>query len=299
MDLQKALPADRYAKAIRRSKEASFAALVDETISDIQGWMTDSRINRKVKPAVWFSGGKDSTVLLCLLQMAGVDFVPQSIDNGGDLPQHYAFIPELVDALGVGKNWVYYKTEKRMIEYRKQIKDWGNANGVLKKDGSPIDFFDLGAMEDSYAWFVQDRFGWQHSSADNVVYFFGVRGGEGMERAFEVKNQGKFQYRKDPKMIPAAYFRSLPIGNWKDLDVWAFLARESLPVSPVYSMHQLPQKDGRGAFPRTLHYCDSKILSATYYKWLSHYAPGLLSEMLQTFPEISARFAKPVVANGV
>lgn len=296
MEISKALPLERYTKALTRSKSPEFLALHDKAIQEIREWLKDPRVNKKVKPACWCGGGKDSTAILLLLKLAGIDFVPQFIDNQGDLPMHYAYIPELMKWSGIS-DWKIYKTEKRLIDCRYDLKQWGLLNGVTKKDGTDVDFFDLGPLEATYDWYAYGRYAFSYSSADGVAYVLGMRAGESMQRAFEIKHEGRFQFIKREDPSPSTVCRLLPIGLWKDLDVWALLAKYNTPVSPVYSMHAVPQKQGRGAFPRTLYYCDPSVLSATYFKWLSVYCPGLLNELLEKFPEIEKRFSRPVAAS--
>jgi sulfate adenylyltransferase subunit 2 len=37
---------------------------------------------------------------------------------------------------------------------------------------------------------------------------------------------------------PGEHFRSFPISNWTELDVWLYIAREGIPLPPMYYAHQ-------------------------------------------------------------
>ena len=39
---------------------------------------------------------------------------------------------------------------------------------------------------------------------------------------------------------PGEHFRSFPISNWTELDVWLYLARENIPLPSLYYAHQRP-----------------------------------------------------------
>jgi sulfate adenylyltransferase subunit 2 len=37
---------------------------------------------------------------------------------------------------------------------------------------------------------------------------------------------------------PGEHFRAFPISNWTELDVWLYIARENIPLPPMYYAHQ-------------------------------------------------------------
>jgi len=42
------------------------------------------------------------------------------------------------------------------------------------------------------------------------------------------------------RLRPGEHFRAFPISNWTELDVWLYIAREQLPLPPMYYSHARP-----------------------------------------------------------
>ena len=155
--------------------------------------------------------------------------------------------------------------------------------------GQPLNFWDWGDVGTSISY--ESIYQFHHLYGDgnpNVMYMWGARGAEGMDRQFEIARAGMLQFHDQDKKDLLPWVRALPLGDWLDMDVWALLVENESPVSPIYSMHQIPQKKGK-PFPRTLWYCTPETLCSTYYKWMARYAPVQLKELCDLFPEITAR----------
>lgn len=76
------------------------------------------------------------------------------------------------------------------------------------------------------------------------------------ERVFSLRSAG---HRWDPKrqrpepwrlyntrMLPGESLRVFPLSNWTELDVWTYIARENIPIVPLYFAKQRPvvRRDG-------------------------------------------------------
>jgi 3'-phosphoadenosine 5'-phosphosulfate sulfotransferase (PAPS reductase)/FAD synthetase len=292
MEISKALPQKKYIEAAKRAKTDEFQALKNKTIERVRTWYDDPKINQDVIPGLWFGYGKDSMATAIILELAEVDYCNLIIDCGAELPRHYDVLPEWEDYINSFGNGFYYEeylTDDPFPLIIKKYLGWGNSYGLKTKDGQPLNFWDWGEMRDSISYEAIYQF--QHNYGDgnpNVMCMWGNRGAEGMERQFEISREGLIQFRDQDKKDYLPYVRGLPIGDWLDIDVWALLVEEDAPISPIYSMHQIPQKKGK-PFPRTLWYCSPEILCGTYYKWLARYAPVQLKELCDLFPEVSAR----------
>ena len=281
-----ALPPEKYAKAAAHARTAEFLQKRDTSIRLIREWMRLPYINKKVPPALWFSYGKDSMAVSILLKMAGVGFTPLTVHNGGDVPAHELIYEEW--DRWFGHSGTIFRTPYRYVEYIRELIDWGVANGITKKDGTLVDFFDLGPLEEALLWNVSLRFDSTYAAdQEDVVFFWANRGAEGMYKYYKLKQYGLLQ-RWGGEKGGLPYFQAEPIGFWRDIDVWALLVSADAPISPVYSMHALPQRSGKNTFPQTLWYPSSVYMGSTFYKWMSHYCPSQLAEMLQLFPEIPA-----------
>ena len=292
MRIIEALPPTRYAQAAAHARTDQFQNLKAKTIARIQQWYADPRVNQNVVPGLWFGYGKDSMAGALILKLAGLDFCHLTINNGGDLPQHWIVQSEWETYFGEDFYYEEYKTDRPFSQIIRAYLDWGNAYKLHTKEGKPLNFWDWGGVAASICYEAIYQFDHLYGEGEqNVMYIWANRAGEGMERAFEIQREGLFQFHdQDNGNLP--YIRALPLGDWKDIDVWAFLVSEDSPISPIYSMHQIPQKQGNKAFPRTLWYCTPEILCSQYYKWLARYAPVQIQELCKIFPEISARFQK-------
>ena len=292
MDIAKALPVKKYAQALQHSRTQEWRDKRDQAIADINVWLKTPDINRDLAPALWDSYGKDGTTVKWLLRAAGIDFQPLSIDCGGELPPHWLCVPEIDKYFSDVRPTIWYRTEKRFIEIVQDVLYWGRLNDVRKKTGELIDFFDLGALHDEVDYQCNGRFLLEYAGgieAQNVVYFCGYRAAEQMDRYYEIQRMGLWQRHKmaDPDVYS---YRGLPIGRWRDIDVWALLASENVPVSPLYSMHEVPQHGGKHAFPRTQYYCHAWGFNSNYVRWLQRYFPAQLKEIMDTFPEVREKF---------
>lgn len=289
MLVSQALPQKKYVAALAHSSTPEFRKKRDTAIARIREWAASPQINRRYPPAIWFSYGKDSMTTLILCSMADVDVTALYIENGGDLPQHQIVFDEFDRFLDYRK--IVYETEYRYIDYLAIAKDWGRMNGVKTKDGKDIDFWDLGSMMDVVYWEVSDQFVGEYSNfEDDALYFSGKRGAEAMDRFYKFKSHGPFFREGDNNYHT---FSGNPIYDWRDIDVWAFLISVNCPVSPIYSYHAIPQKGGKQQFPRTYWYPEPVLMNGIYYRWLAHYAPAQLKEMLEFFPEIGSRLQNP------
>jgi 3'-phosphoadenosine 5'-phosphosulfate sulfotransferase (PAPS reductase)/FAD synthetase len=297
MRIDKALPPEKYAKALVHSETDNFKNLKQKTIKRVQDFYKDPRVNQNIIPALWFGFGKDSMALAIILRLAELDYVRLTIDNGYDLPIHWSVIPEWDKYITDNFKWnepdIYqlYTTDRPHPQIVRAYLDWGNSYGIRTKEGKPLSFWDWGEMRDSINHEAVFQFHFLYEEEEkNVLWLWANRQGEGQERAFEIAKKGLLQHcdNNDENLLP--FFRSLPIGDWKDIDVWALLISEYSPISPIYSFHQIPQKAHNKAFPRTIGYCFPELLCSTFYKWLAKYAPVQLKELNKLFPEIPAKF---------
>lgn len=289
MEISKALPTRKYTDALTHSQKPEFINKRNAAIARLKQWHREGIINSKEPPTLLFGYGKDSTAVFLLCRMAGIPFECFSIDNGGDLPQHYQYWAEF-DAWAGDFPVAIGKTKERCVDTLKRLLVWGRKNGMTQKNGELINYFDLGEIYRLFSYETSERLFLDFSEKKkNTVQLWGGRASEQMSRAFELKREGFLSKTKTDK---GYNYIARVIGDWRDIDVWALLVSVNAPVSPVYAMNAVPQHGGKQAYPRTQWYCFPEIFNAPYYKWLSYYAPALLAEMLDYFPEIRQRFAK-------
>lgn len=294
MEIIKALPITKYAAAYSHAQTRGFLERRDSAIQAIREAVRHPQINHLYPAAAWGGYGKDSCAIMILLKLAGVEWVALSVFNGGDLPVHEAYCPEFDRFLGDHRHTIY-RTERRYVDYLVEARRFGRNNGMTKKNGSLIDYWELGAMDDYVNWNIDGQFSDLYASGESdILMLYGNR------KAEEQWKNNEFIRRKDQSLFRVEskgglpYWDLEPLMGWRDIDVWALLISEGAPCSPIYSMHQVPQRVGKNAFPRTLWYPSSFLMNATYYKWLAFYAPALLDELNRLFPELPAKMKAPV-----
>lgn len=294
------LPAARLAAIQKHMDTPEFVAKFNTAIDDIQTFDKHEKVNQDVPTTIWVSYGKDSMALWLLCELAEIEYTPCFIYNFLELPQHYLIIDEFHEWLGtpLAKTFV---TEHRGIDYLKLSLQLARQQRLEKgtTNKPPITFFD---PQEAYSLFydlVISQFHWDHiDKKPDTLHMWSTRACEGMGRQWEFSKNGKFfQPGFSKKNGQTPLWRGLPIGNWQDLDVWAFLLMLGAPVSPIYGMHELSQRGaGRNYYPRTLWYCDPHIFGVQFCKWLKKYAPGCLAEVMQYFPEVKAKLVKAKAA---
>lgn len=192
-------------------------------------------------PAMLYSVGKDSTVMLHLAQKA---FYPQKIpfpllhvDTTWNFGEMITFRDKLADDLGLDMQ-VYINEDGR-----KQ-----NVNPFTHGSAVYTDIMNLQALRQALS----------HYKFDAV--FGGARRDEEKSRAKErIFSFRTADHRWDPKnQRPELWniynsrthkgemIRVYPISNWTELDVWQYIARENIPLVDLYFAKERPVVDRDG-----------------------------------------------------
>ncbi len=185
------------------------------------------------RPALLFSGGKDSIVMVRLAQKAfrpaKYPFPLVHVDTGHNFPETIAF-----------RDWLAQETGGRLIV--RQVEDSIKAGRAQEETGlnpsrnalqtvtllDTIEEFKFdaclgGARRDEEKARAKER-------------FFSHRDEFGQ---WDPKNQrpelwNLFNGRKQP----GEHFRVFPLSNWTEMDVWQYIARENLAIPSIYFAHQ-------------------------------------------------------------
>jgi sulfate adenylyltransferase subunit 2 len=201
-------------------------------------------------PALLFSGGKDSIVCFHLARKAffpgNVPFPLVHIDTGHNFPETIAFRDNLVKKhearLIVGS--VQESIDQGMVQEEQGVN--ASRNGlqtVTLLDTIEKHKFDCcmgGARRDEEKARAKER-------------FFSHRDDFGQ---WDPKNQrpelwNLFNGRKNY----GEHFRSFPISNWTEMDVWQYILMEKIEIPSIYFAHTRPvfERDG-------VYYADSDIM---------------------------------------
>jgi sulfate adenylyltransferase subunit 2 len=185
-------------------------------------------------PALLFSGGKDSIVMLRLAEKAfrpnAFPFPLLHIDTGHNFPEVIAFRDARVAELG--ERLIVRSVEDSIRQGRARVKDASASRNALQAvtlvDAINEFQFDAclgGARRDEEKARAKERI---FSFRDE----FGV---------WDPKNQRPEIWNLyNARVHPGENLRVFPISNWTELDVWSYIGRERLAVPEIYYAHVRP-----------------------------------------------------------
>lgn len=187
------------------------------------------------RPAILFSGGKDSIVMVHLAMKAfrpgKVPFPLLHIDTGHNFPETIVYRDEMAERLGV-KLLVRY-VQDSIDEGRVQEETGPNASRNALQTVTLLDAIKELQLDCALGGGRRDE-----EKARAKERFFSHRDIFGQ---WEPKNQrpelwNLFNGRKNP----GEHFRAFPISNWTEMDVWQYIASEGIPMPSLYFSHTRP-----------------------------------------------------------
>jgi sulfate adenylyltransferase subunit 2 len=223
------------------------SAPLDVPVNDHLDWLESEAIHimREVvaetkNPALLFSGGKDSIVMLRLAEKAfrpdRFPFPLLHIDTEHNFPEVIAFRDRRATELG----------EKLIVRSVQDSIDAGRV--VLRSADESRNVHQTVTLLDAIKEFEFD------------ALFGGARRDEEKARAKERILSHRDEFGQwDPKnqrpelwdlynarLHKGEHFRAFPISNWTELDVWQYIAREKLAVPSIYYAHERLVVERRG-----------------------------------------------------
>lgn len=185
------------------------------------------------RPALLFSGGKDSIVLTHLARKAfhpaKIPFPLIHIDTGHNFPETLTYRDNLVNQLGV-KLIVGYVQDS--IDKGKVKEETGfNASRNMLQTVTLLDTIEENKIDAAMGGARRDE-----EKARAKERFFSHRDEFGQ---WDPKNQRPELWNLfNGKKNPGEHFRVFPISNWTEMDVWNYIYMEKIEMPVLYFTHK-------------------------------------------------------------
>jgi sulfate adenylyltransferase subunit 2 len=211
------LKAESYSQSILEQLESESIHVFREVAAEFE------------RPAMLYSVGKDSSVLLRLAQKAfapgRIPFPLLHVDTGYKFPEMYAFRDRTCAELGVELR-VHANTGA--ISGGMNPWDQGTVRccGALKTQAL-LDATSAGGHDALIGGARRDE---ERSRAKERIFSFRDARGQ-----WEPKSQRPELWNLyNGRVGQGGSMRVFPISNWTELDVWRYIEKESIPVVPLY-----------------------------------------------------------------
>jgi len=198
-------------------------------------------------PALLFSGGKDSLVMLRLAEKAfrpgRFPFPLLHIDTGHNFPEVIAFRD--ARAAGLGERLIVRSVEDSIAQGRVVLKDPGESRNPHQS----VTLLDAIAEFEFDACIGGARRDEEKARAKERVFSFRDAFGQ-----WDPRNQRPELWNLyNARVHKGEHVRVFPISNWTELDVWQYIERERLEVPSIYYAHTRPIVRRRGALVPVTH----------------------------------------------
>ena len=184
------------------------------------------------RPALLFSGGKDS---ICILRLAEKAFRPSdipmpflNIETGHEFPELIDFRDRRANELGAK---LIVRTVDEVLKKGLAVQ----AAGEISRNKLQIPAL-LGAIEEFQFDCAIGGARRDEEKARAKERFFSFRDGFGQ---WDPKNQRPEIWNLyNARLNPGENMRVFPLSNWTEMDVWEYIKREKLEVPSIYFSHE-------------------------------------------------------------
>ncbi len=185
-------------------------------------------------PVLFFSGGKDSIVMLRLAEKAfrpgKFPFPLMHIDTGHNFPEVIAFRDARVAELG--ERLIVRSVEDSMKQGRVRLRRPDESRNV-HQSVTLLDAINEFGFDACFGGARRDE---EKARAKERVFSFRDEFGQ-----WDPKNQRPELWNLyNTRVHKGEHMRVFPISNWTELDVWEYIAREQVAVPSIYYAHVRP-----------------------------------------------------------
>src|SRR5688572_3279071 len=185
------------------------------------------------KPALLFSGGKDSIVLAYLSRKAfypaRIPFPLVHIDTGHNFPETMEYRDWLVNELGV--RLVVGSVQESIDKGRAKEETGWNASRNALQTVTLLDTIELNKFDAAMGGARRDE-----EKARAKERFFSHRDEFGQ---WDPKNQRPELWNLyNGRIKQGEHLRIFPLSNWTELDVWQYIAAEEIDLPSLYFAHE-------------------------------------------------------------
>lgn len=185
------------------------------------------------RPALLFSGGKDSIVMTHLARKsfypARIPFPLIHIDTGHNFEETLTFRDDLVKAIGV--NLIVGYVQESIDSGRAREESGFNASRNMLQTVTLLDTLEKYKIDAAMGGARRDE-----EKARAKERFFSHRDEFGQ---WDPKNQRPELWNiLNGKKNPGEHFRIFPISNWTEMDVWQYMHMEKINLPSLYFTHE-------------------------------------------------------------
>jgi len=185
------------------------------------------------RPALLFSGGKDSIVMLALAAKAfapaHIPFPVMHVDTGHNFPEVLAFRDKRVAELGVR---LIVASVQESIDSGRAVEETGR--WVSRNRLQTVSLLDAIEANRNDALFGGARRDEEKARAKERVFSFRDEFGQ-----WDPKNQRPELWNLyNTRIRRGEHIRVFPLSNWTELDVWSYIERENLEIPSIYYAHE-------------------------------------------------------------
>ena len=185
------------------------------------------------RPALLFSGGKDSIVMFHLAKKAfypaKVPFPLVHIDTGHNFEETLKFRDDLVKDNGV--NLIVGSVQKTIDDGKVQEETGYNASRNILQTVTLLDTIEENKLDAALGGGRRDE-----EKARAKERFFSHRDEFGQ---WDPKNQRPELWNIfNGKKQMGEHFRVFPLSNWTELDVWLYIWQENIEIPSIYFTHK-------------------------------------------------------------